>query len=92
MAKETGLSSATLKSAVVTGAAVDTDIAVAGLTMNDVLISVVAFDGDGASLAVQVIDCTGEASITSAGKIQLTTTATGAYRLLVIYQVNDKIG
>ena len=92
MAKETGLSSATLKSAVVTGDAVDTDIAVTGITMNDVLISVVAFDADGASLAVQVIDCTAQTSITSAGNIQLTTTATGAYRLLVIYQVNDKIG
>lgn len=48
---------------VVTGAGVSVSIPVPGLKVGDALFSVIGFDGDGASLAVQVVDFTADCSM-----------------------------
>ena len=90
MAFESGLSSSVFKTSVTSGAAADNNIVCANITTKDQLLAVIGFDGDGASLGVQVIDLTGEASITSAGNIQCDTTNTAAYRVLVLWHQTDK--
>jgi hypothetical protein len=91
MAREIGLSTGSFKSFVVaTGSDVDTNMAVTGITMNDELLSVIAINGDG-SQAVAVLDVTSEASITSAGNIQCTTTNINAHNVLVFWLVHDKV-
>ena len=72
-----------LKTSVVTGTTSATNIAVTGIKTEDTLQSVVGIDGDAAVLADSVIDLTSEASITSNGNIQCSTTNTSAYRLIV---------
>ena len=90
MAREIGLSATSFRTFVVAaGAGTDTNMAVTGITMNDDLLSVVAFNGDGTA-NVSVLDVTSEASITSAGNIQCTTTALTAYNVLVIWLAHDK--
>lgn len=72
-----------LKTTVVTGQNINTNIAVSGIVKGeDTLLRVIAIDGDG-TLAVSVLDVTSEASITSDGNIQVTTTNLAAYRLIV---------
>ena len=79
-----------LKVSVVTGAAAVTNIAVTGIATEDTILAVVGVDGDNATLALTVIDVTGEASITSAGNIQCATTNTSTNRLIVFWY--DKTG
>lgn len=64
---------------IVAGTTADTNIAVAGITKDDVLIEVLEIDIAGNGVA----DRTAEASITSAGNIQLGTTDTTASHLVV---------
>ncbi len=68
-----------LKSAVVSGAAADTNIAVSGLSLQAQILAVVMFDTGVPS------DVGSEVSISAAGQIQLSTTDSTGNKLLVIY-------
>lgn len=83
---------AATKVAVVAGAAAVTNIPIAGILTGDALVGVVQFDlaADTGSSATgnkvqNVVDRTSEASITSNGNIQLSTTVTTGDVLLVIW-------
>lgn len=69
---------------VVAGAAINTNIAIAGIATADTLLAVIQFDISTGTV-VDVIDRKSEASITSAGNIQLTTTNTTGDKLLVAW-------
>ena len=69
----------------VNGTTATTNIAVTGIATGDRLVAVVGFDPDHATPASQVQNFTGEASITSSGNIQLSTTDTTGFDLLVIW-------
>ena len=56
-----------------------------GIAAGDKLVAVIGFDPDNATPASQVQNFTGEASITSSGNIQLSTTNTTGFDLLVIW-------
>lgn len=73
-----------LKCKSVAGAAAVTNIAVSGIATADVLVAVLQADISGGNV-VDIIDRTSEASITSAGNIQLSTTATTGDKLIVLY-------
>jgi len=64
---------------VVNGAAADTNIAVAGITTGDEIVSVIMFDTGVPSVV------TAEASITSNGNIQLDTTDSTGNKLVVTW-------
>lgn len=71
-----------LKVTVVAGAAAVTDIAVAGILTTDTLVAVLHEDG---TSGVTQSNLVSEASITSAGNIQLATTATTGDKLVVYW-------
>ena len=72
-----------LRISVATGAAANTNIAVAGIATDDTLLSVVQFTR-GAVTAITMSDVTSTASITSAGNIQLSAASTG-HKLIVVW-------
>jgi hypothetical protein len=88
MAKEIGLSSESLKISTVTGAAADTNMAVANITTDCELLSVLSIDWDD-DTATHLTDDTAQASITSAGNIQSSTNNSG-HAMLVIWLNHDK--
>ena len=69
----------------VNGTTATTNIAVAVIATTDKLVAVIGFDPDNATPASQVQNFTSEASITSSGNIQLSTTNTTGFDLLVIW-------
>lgn len=69
------------KTVPVAGAAANTNIAVAGIGLKDEITSVMEVDFAGSAIN----DRTSEASVTSAGNIQLSTTDTTGKTLLVAY-------
>lgn len=73
-----------LKFSVATGAAAATNIAITGITTSDTLVSVLQFVGAGTDIT-DVADRTSEASITSDGNIQLSSTDTTGGKLLVVW-------
>lgn len=76
-----------LKFTVVQGAAVDTNIAVTDIETEDTLVAVLRVVGARAATpdVTDVTNVTSEASITSSGNMQLTTTATSDDALVVIW-------
>lgn len=66
---------------VIAGQNINTDIAVAGITLDDTLLSVLAFKDQ----ATVVTDVTGEASITTDGNIQVITTNLATFFLVVVW-------
>ena len=79
-----------VKFTVVNGANINTDIAVSGITTADKIVSVVKLDftlseGTPNTRTWEASDLSGEASITSAGSIQLATTDTTGEVLLVLW-------
>lgn len=74
-----------VESAVVTGAAIDTNIAVTNILTTDTLFGVHRYDIDGAPKVVGVSDLLSEASITSNGNIQCDTTDTTGDALAVFW-------
>lgn len=74
----------TPKVSVVNGAAANTNIAISGISLHDRLIEVVEYQPPTAGSGSTIVgDRTAEASITSAGNIQLSTTDTTGNQLLV---------
>ena len=69
----------------VNGTTAAANIAVTGIATGDKLVAVIGFDPDNATPASQVQNFTSEASITSGGNIQLSTTDTTGFDLLVIW-------
>ena len=82
----TALSGGSLKSSVVAGAAATTNIAISGIETTDKIVSVVRLDRDATAANINISDVTSEASITSNGNIQLSTTNTTGDALLVLWQ------
>ena len=68
-----------LTQTLVVGAAADTNIAVAGIGVDDTIVSVLH------NTAGVLVDVTAEASITSAGNIQLADTDTTGDQLIVLW-------
>jgi hypothetical protein len=79
------LNNLVFKVALVSGTTASTNIAVAGIETGDELSAVIGFDPDNATPADQVQNFSGEASITSDGNIQLGTTNTTGFDLLVLW-------
>lgn len=73
-----------LKITVVAGAGATTNIAVTGIATVDTLLSVLQLVGAGSDVT-DIADRTGEASITSAGNIQLSSTDTSGSKLIVVW-------
>lgn len=72
--------------AVAAGAAINTNIAIAGIEPGDRLLAVLQMQPPTAAAGDAIVaDRIGETSITSAGNIQLTTTDTTGNQLLVLY-------
>lgn len=69
---------------VVDGALADTDIAVPGIKVGDFIESVVAYDPDNATAALQVVEQSDNARVSSNGNIQVSQDTTG-YDLVVRY-------
>jgi redox-sensitive bicupin YhaK (pirin superfamily) len=76
------LQSLTVK--VVAGAAANTNIPVAGLDLDDVIVSVLHFD-IATGTVVDVLDKSSEAVVLTTGNLQLTTTVTTGDKLVVIF-------
>lgn len=75
-----------LKITVVAGAAADTNIAISGIKTEDTLLAVLEIQPPTAASGDTIKgDRTSEASITSDGNIQLTTTDTTGNQLLVVW-------
>lgn len=74
-----------LTPAVVVGAAVDTNIPISGIATDDTILLVMRLNRDATAANIDISDVTSEASITSAGNIQLTTTDTTGDSLLVFW-------
>ena len=74
-----------LKVNVVAGAAINTNIAIAGIATADKLVAVLQVEPDNGTTATMLTNRTSEASITSAGNLQLTTTSTTGKQLLVLW-------
>lgn len=74
-----------LTPAVVAGAGVDTNIAIAGIALEDTILLVMRLNRDGTAGNIDISDVTSEASITSAGNIQLNATDTSGDSLLVFF-------
>ena len=84
------LNNQVVKFTVVNGANINTDIMVSGITTPDKIVSVVKLDftlseGTPNTRTWQAADLSGEASITSAGNIQMGTTDTTGEVLLVLW-------
>ena len=75
-----------LRSAVVAGTTANTNIAVTGILVSDVLAAVVRLNRDATAANIDISDVRSEASITSNGNIQLSTTNTTGDSLLVLWQ------
>lgn len=75
-----------IRSAVVAGTTAATNIAVTGITLQDALVAVVRLDRDATAANINISNVQSEASITSAGNIQLSTTNTTGDSLLVLWQ------
>ncbi len=69
----------------VNGTTATTNIAVSGIKTTDRLVAVIGFDPDNATPASQVQNFSSEASITSDGNIQLSTTNSTGFDLLVMW-------
>ena len=78
-----------LKFEVLAGAATDTNIAVAGIAVDDTILKCMMVEPDDGTTSTMLTDVTSETNITSAGNIQLDTTTTTGKQLLLIYY--DKI-
>jgi CRP-like cAMP-binding protein len=73
-----------IKSALVAGAAANTNIAIAGIRKNGAeLLMVIRLEGSGTYAAP--VDLIGETAVTSDGNIQTSATATTGDHLLVLY-------
>ena len=84
------LNNQVLKFTVVNGAAANTDIAIAGIAAADKIVGVAKLDftlseGTPNTRTWEASDLTSEASVTSAGNIQLSTTNTTSEVLLVLW-------
>ena len=79
------LNNMVIKVNLVNGTTAATNIAVSGIKTTDKLVTVIGLDPDNVTPADQVQDFTSEASITSDGNIQLSTTNTTGFDLLVIW-------
>ena len=84
------LNNQVLKFTVVNGAAANTDIAIAGIATADKIVGVAKLDftlseGTPNTRTWEASDLTSEASVTSAGNIQLSTTNTTSEVLLVLW-------
>ncbi len=77
----TAFNSAMFKAEVIDGATAETNLPVAGIGPDDLLLMVIHQDVDGALLA----DLSNETAITSAGNLQTTTTSTFGDKLLVVW-------
>ncbi len=79
------LNNLVLKVVVVAGTTAAANIAVSGIATTDKIVAVVRVDLDAAAANIDVDDLTSEASITSAGNIQLSTTNTTGDKLIVFW-------
>lgn len=70
---------------VVAGAAINTNIAISGIRKDAELLAVLQVEPDNGVTGTMLTDRASEASVTSAGNIQLTTTNTTGKQLLVVY-------
>lgn len=80
------LNSPIIRSAVVAGTTAATNIAVTGITLQDTLLCVMRLNRDATAANIDISSVQSEASITSAGNIQLSTTNTTGDSLLVLWQ------
>ena len=78
--------STVLRSAVVAGTTANTNIGVTGIRVSDALAAVVRLDRDATAANINISSVLSEASITSDGNIQLSTTNTTGDSLLVLWQ------
>lgn len=67
------------------GTTKETDISVPNIATEDTVLYALALDPDNATASSQVLDVTSEVSITEAGKIQLSTTNTTGYSLVLVW-------
>lgn len=74
-----------LKVNAVAGAAADTNIPIAGIATEDTLLCVLRLNRDATAANIDMDNLTGEASITSAGNIQIDTTVTTGDKLIVFW-------
>lgn len=74
-----------LKFTVVAGAGAATNIAVAGIATEDTLVAVIRLDRDATAANINMSNLIAEASITSAGNIQNSTTVTTGDALMVVW-------
>ena len=79
------LNNLVLKFAVVAGASAVANIAISGIATTDKIVAVVRVDLNATAANIDVDDLTSEASITSAGNIQLSTTNTTSDKLIVFW-------
>ena len=79
------LNNLVLKVVVVAGTTAAANIAVSGIATTDKIVAVVRVDLDATAANIDVDDLTSEASITSAGNIQLSTTNTTSDKLIVFW-------
>lgn len=79
------LNNLVLKVVVVAGTTAAANIAVSGIATTDKIVAVVRVDLDATAANIDVDDLTSEASITSAGNIQLSTTNTTGDKLIVFW-------
>ena len=79
------LNNLVLKIAVVAGTTSVANIAISGIATTDKIVAVVRVDLDATAANIDVDDLTSEASITSAGNIQLSTTNTTGDKLIVFW-------
>lgn len=75
-----------IRSAVVAGTTAVTNIAVTGITLQDALVCVMRLNRDATAANIDISSVLSEASITSAGNIQLSTTNTTGDSLLILWQ------
>lgn len=76
-----------IKTALVSGASADTDIAIAGILTTDTIVGVLELVGAGVDVT-DATDRTATTSITSDGNIQVSVATTGD-KLWVLYSAND---
>jgi hypothetical protein len=74
-----------LKFSVVAGSTAVANIAVTGILTEDTIVAVLRLDRDATAANINLADVTSEASITSNGNIQLTTTNTTGDTLVVVW-------
>ena len=79
------LNNLVLKIVVVAGTTAAANIAISGIATTDKIVAVVRVDLDATAANIDVDDLTSEASITSAGNIQLSTTNTTGDKLIVFW-------